>query len=90
MTAFVMYEAYRSDLSIYICGPDLFVEVYYLSFPRFFGSHCSYYSIEGWQREKIDEMLQAARRLCDRFNSDKRSDLNKEVVKKAFEREIQW
>lgn len=88
MTAFVMYEAYRSDLSVYIAGPNLFVEVYYLSFPRFSGNHCSYHSIESWQREKIDEMLLAARRLCDRFNSDKRNDLNKGVVKKAFEREI--
>lgn len=88
MIAFVMYEAYHSDLSVYITGPNLFVEVYYLSFPRFSGSHCSYYSVESWQREKINEMLRAAGRLCDRFNKDKRNDLNEDIIKKAFNREI--
>lgn len=82
-----MYTAHRFDLSIFIIGPDLFVEVWHLAFPRFFGSHCSYYSIESRQRETIDEMLRAASRLCDRFNNDNRS-VNEEVVKKAFNREI--
>lgn len=81
-----MYKAHRSELSVYIAGPNLFVEVYHLSFPRFFGSGCTYYSIESWQREKIDEMLRAARRLCDRFNNDKRS-VNEEIIKKAFNRD---
>lgn len=82
------FEAMRRDLSIYVSGPDaLFVEVYYLAFPRYEGAFCTYSSIIPFQRELLDQALKAAERVCERFELDCRDDLTEAVVKKCFDRE---
>lgn len=74
--------AYRNDLSIYIDQ----TEVFYIAFPRFNGSHCSYYSIDLGQRLMLDLALERAKEIVTRFIADGRTDATSEELKKAFAR----
>lgn len=65
------YRAYRSDLSIYIAGSNPFrhVEVYYISFPRFSGTSCSYSNLTYEQRGRLNSALEVARNVAKNLNS---------------------
>lgn len=58
------FRAIMPDMSVYIAGEEVFVEVSYIAFPRFTGSHCSYHSLVGWQRERLDADLEKASKLA--------------------------
>lgn len=81
-----MFEAFRNGLQIYISGPRIFVEVYYIAFPRFNGSHCTYSNLVDDQRARLQSMLLVAEEIATRFNADQRDDVSNVIIKKAFNR----
>lgn len=54
-----LYKAVRRHLSIYIerSDPYISVEVSYISFPSFSGSHCCYETLDLWLKERLDRHL---------------------------------
>lgn len=58
------YQALRDEMSIYIAGENVFVEVSYIAFPRFTGSHLCYFSLIPSQREILDRDFEKAQELA--------------------------
>lgn len=65
-----MFKAKINYLSVYIGCDDPYrhIEVYYISLPRFYGSHCSYYSLEQFQKNRLDKALLIAQECLSHIN----------------------
>lgn len=81
-------QAYRNELSIYIVSESVFKEVFYISLPRFEGSHCYYSTLVKWQREQLDRALVTAKEIAERFVNDGRLNAMGEELQKAFDRAL--
>ena len=81
-----MFKAYREELSVYIVGLHGQIEVFYLSFPRFSGNSCIYSNLDKSCKERIDDALEKAKEVANRFNQDGRFDSPLSDLHKAFNR----
>lgn len=75
-------KAERRDLSVYIGT----TEVYYLAFPRFNGTYCSYGTLDVTGRERLDDALNKAIEIAERFTQDGRHNATSVELQKAFNR----
>lgn len=73
-------------LSVYISSPAELVEVFYLPFPHFTGSHCTNESLVSFDRSRLDAAFRTAEEIVQRFVADGRTNATAAELKKAFSR----